>query len=911
MSGFLQQLAEALIAQHGSDLREVAVVLPNRRSALHLRKHLAGALGHAFWSPRCFTLEEFMEAISERKALGTVELLLEFHACLRSVRPGASEPLEEFLQWAPTTLNDMNEVDAHLVDRERFYRDLRAIDELDRWSVAYGHDLSPGQARLVRYWELKRDLHEAFDRTLAERGLGTRGMVERAAADRALKAQVPWSRVWFAGANALTKAQAAVVRAMRLRGLATFAWDADRYYLDDPDQEAGGHLRDLLSEHGPGVIPLSEGLATSERGILVAHAPNTVSQCDLAAQWIAGLTPSERDRTAVLLPDGSLLMPLLRALPRNVGKVNVTMGVPLCTLPVNGLITALLDLHEHGNGTDGMHLDRLAALLMHPFLQGNGNSRTRSLVNALRNERCMFPRLNDLGRLAHDWPPQELAWLFGALRPIGDAAADVPDRIARLIAWARHVVGADVLAGEQLFHAAVVVQRLGTALNARPERMNARSYGMVLMRCLRQERIDLHGEPLEGLQIMGLLETRAIDHDRLIILSAVEGIMPPSAASNSFIPFDVRNVAGLPLPHDGDAVSAYGFYRALQRARHVHLITCGGDATEPSRYISQIERELVPGSRTSFARIEAQLPTEKPHAPPTLLDKGPAVMERIQARLARGLSPSAITAYLNCPLDHWFRYVLALRPHDGGDERLGDDLVGTAVHAALQEVFSPWCGRTGDPNALLAAIPEVPAIVRRSMAKAASGRSVNEGQPLLQAEMAASAIQRYLSYEARRWRENGAPVILALEHSLSVPIDMPGTRDPIPITGFLDRSERHGGDLFVVDYKTGAVHAGDTSIRDIAEVPRNKPYAIQLLIYAWLALRRDPGQGTVRAGIVPLREPAGMDRAFLRIGAADRLERAHLPAVEDFLRSVIQDMLDPERPIAHEPRSRTCRFCAT
>jgi len=911
MSGFLQQLAHALIAHHGNDLRDVAVVLPNRRAALHLRKHLAGAIGRAFWSPRCFTLEEFMGELSERQALGAVEQLLELHACHGTVRPGTNEPVEEFLHWAPTTLNDMNEVDAHLVDRERFYHDLRAIDALDRWSVGYGQDLSPGQARLVRYWELKRDLHVAFDRTLAERGLGTRGMVERAAADRAMNAPIPWSRVWFAGANALTKAQAAVVRAMRSRGLATFAWDADRYYLDDPEQEAGRHLRSLLSEHGPGVIPPGEGLANGERAILVAHAPNLVSQCDLAAQWIAGLTPAERDRTAVLLPDGSLLMPLLRALPQAVGRVNVTMGVPLHTLPVNGLITALLDLHEHGKGTDGMHLDRLAALLMHPFLQGSGNARTRSLMDALRSEQCMFPRLNDLDRHTRDWPPQEHTWLSGALRPIGDAAADVPDRIARLLAWARHTVGADVLADEQLFHAAVVVQRLGAALEARPERLNARSYGMVLMRCLRQERIDLRGEPLEGLQIMGLLETRAIDHDRLIILSAVEGALPPAAPSNSFIPFDVRRVFGLPMPHDGDAISAYGFYRALQRARHVQLITCGGDATEASRYVAQIERELVPGSRTTFARIEAQLPTVKPYAPPIQVEKSPDVLDRIQARLARGLSPSAITAYLNCPLDHWFRHVLGIRPHYGADERLGDDLVGTVVHAVLQQVFSPLCGRSGDPDALLAAVPEVPALVRRSMGAAASGRSVNEGQPLLQAEMAASAIQRYLSYEARRWREHGAPVILALEHALSVPIEVPGMRTPIPITGFLDRSERRGGDLFVVDYKTGAVHAGDTSIRDIADVPRNKPYAIQLLIYAWLALRRDPGPGPARAGIVPLREPAGMDRSLLRIGAADRLERAQLPLVEDFLRAVIQDMLDPERPIAHEPRSRTCRFCAT
>lgn len=916
MVPFLRSLAEALLKEHGNALREVAVVLPSQRAGLYLSRHLAELNGGALWSPELFTFPTFMERLAGWRTADQVGTLITLHGVLRALKGGAAEPLAEFLQWAPATLRDMSEVDAHLVDRDRFYRDLRTLDEVEAWSLRLG-DPSPGQQRLLSYWALKRDLHAGLDAALAGRGSGTAGAIERRAFEVLRNTpSLEWKRVWIAGANALTKAQSAVVNELRDRGLARFAWDADRYYLDDDVQEAGRHLRDHIAQWGGGTITASNDLIDRERRIVEIGVPNAVAQVHAAAGLIAGLDSEERSRTAVLLAEESLLMPLLRALLQDVGPVNVTMGMPAAALPVAGLFDTFFQLHASRRIDPGFPVDALGTFLLHPFLRPASDPWASDLIVALRDRHHTFIDHASLAERMAEWPGPLREQVLELLEPIGVANGRVHARLRTLIALALEAVDGDRFAREQLHRAALVQERMATLLSVHEGPLDARGYALLQQRVMRSERIGFFGEPLGGLQVMGMLETRAVDHDRLIVLPAMEGALPPSEGDRSFIPFDVRRAFKLPMPHDAEAVAAYTLHRAIQRAMEVVLIHHAGDeAAEPSRYIGQLRAGLDARSRTTWATRTldvAHLPRE---APATGLNRTPAVLDRVRQRLLRGLSPTLLTDHLNCPLDCWYRHVLGLRASEAAGEELGADRIGSAVHSVLHQIYHPFLGRPINASLLLLPTDEIADRLRAQLLRAWPSLAINEGQPMLQIQMAAEALRVYLEKDAERV-EKGSPVTLvALEQAVrsELAVDLPGDPLTVPIVGTIDRIELRDGRIHILDYKTGDTK-GQILKLDELEVPsltRERRHAIQLMIYGWLWHRSNPGLPSVDARLVALRSPSIFEHSPLRSGDGGAIMPSHLEVIADLIRSLVMSMLDPNQPLAHNEASEHCHFCAT
>ncbi|HRF78755.1 MAG TPA: hypothetical protein PL070_01580, partial [Flavobacteriales bacterium] len=243
MVPFLQRLAEALLERHPHDLEDVAVVLPGKRAGLHLRKYLAEAHGGALWSPDIMDVGNFVQRVSGLQQGNSMELLFQLHRTYVELRGAAADPLETFLEWAPTTLRDLSEVDAHLLDLDILYKDLRAYHELDEWSFNLG-ELSPGQQRTNAEWRATGELHRLFHERMRATGLATSGFVARISAEiTSHPIALPWKKIWFAGLNALDPATTSTIKNLQDQGRAEVAWDTDTHYLADQRQEAGRYLR--------------------------------------------------------------------------------------------------------------------------------------------------------------------------------------------------------------------------------------------------------------------------------------------------------------------------------------------------------------------------------------------------------------------------------------------------------------------------------------------------------------------------------------------------------------------------------------------------------------------------------------------------------------------------------------------
>lgn len=907
MEPFLERLAKLLLDRHRHELDKVAVVLPGRRAGLHLRKYLARAAGTTLWSPELFDPGAFMERVSGMRQGGSTEMLFLLHQAHRDVEGDRAEPLAEFLKWAPVTLRDMSEADAHLLDPGQLYRDLRAYHEIEEWSFRGSEILSPSQQRAVRQWARTGALHERFAQLMLERRAGTSGAVAHKAVEvlRDPQWRSPWAMTWIAGLNALDPATTSVVQHLVKQNGAQVAWDTDRYYLDDPQQEAGRFLRRSMEDVGNGVVPPGNGIVDLDRRVDVVTVPNRLAQAHHAAQWLSGLSLVERADTVVVLADESLLLPLIDALPADIGPMNVTMGLSLGALPVNGLVEAFLEVHAAPEA--GILLADLERLLLHPFLQEG--ARTSDLLERLHASGSLRITGEALVSMAQSAGLTHVDLLRVSLASMQDQV-EIHERIRDLIAWAKQSRSEDPLAVEQLFHLAKVERALEQALTRYGATdIDAATYHLLRQRALRDERLALLGEPLTGLQIMGLLETRGVDRTRVLILGANEDTLPGAANAQSWIPFDVRRHHGLPLPNDAQAIAAYHVHRLLHHANEMRLVChTGGDGSgEPTRFIAQWRHDLVPNSRTHVTHHVQQAHMRSRSGAIVSVAKTPAVMERLNSIAAKGLSPTALGTWLRCPLDFHLTHVLGVRARDRNNGTLGSDVLGSAVHRTLEAIYRPSLGRTLHASELRAAAGEVRDRLRTELRKDFPDRVLVEGHFRLRLEMATLAIANYLEREAERCSRTNT-MALSLESSLTASL-APG----VNLRGTCDRMEERDGLLHLLDLKTGSVKPDELRLKSLerTDLRAHHRYALQLVIYAFMAFQKEPSLNVMRAGIIPLRKPSDTEGLWLTIDGSDLIDRSMMEPMGALLEQLIAELCDPTKPFMHDIESEWCTSCTT
>lgn len=905
MPRFLERLAELLLERHTGELERIAVVLPSRRAGLHLRKYLADRSGSPLWSPEIMDPGAFLAKVANRRQADPLELLLKLHEVHVRLSGPNAEGLEEFLTWAPATLRDMSELDAHLLDASAVYRDLRSYHEIDGWSFLGGDGLSRAQERARVQWMYTGQLHTAFTESLALARTGTTGSIARAAAQAVKQPEwsAPWKFVWFAGLNALEPAMVNVIRALIERKMGQVAWDMDRFYLDDKEHEAGRFLRRSEADLGRGVMEPGINIRELHRTVEVTTVSDAAAMAQHTAEWAMALSPSERDDAVIVLADEGLLMPMLEALPTGIGPVNVTMGVALDTLPVHGLERNFLRVHELLASTGTINKDGLIKLLTHPML--DEGEATRKLALALKaqslqpgtvSEACEQAGLEATGHLRNA--------LFGPAD-----GWNITARIQDLLAWASEVKRDDRLAREQLYQLAVAGRRVDEALSRTGRSWPGLSaYREIRERATRQIKLPLFGEPLAGLQIMGVLETRALDHAHVLLLGANEGVLGGGEAPTSWIPFDLRRHHHLPLQADSDAVTSYHVHRMLHHAKRFGLVLVSGAEQDkgPSRFIAQWRHGLAEGTHTRIvdrSRL-APLVARKPVA--IAVEKSTMVRDRLMALAIKGLSPTALTTWLGCPLDFHARYILGLADNSVDEHLLGADLLGNAVHAVMEVILRPTAGHKLKGAYLRGELVGVPDRLNAALRREGLTEAVlATGHHRLVAEMGSNAIARYLAAEAERC-EREHTVVKALETFVTGAVGQ-----DMNLRGKFDRMEYRDGVLHLLDLKTGRVDEGKLRISSWERegFTVNHKQALQLICYAIMAFQADSGLEAMRAGIIPLRTKSQHAGSWLQVNGDSLLQRSELPAMEDLVRTLIIEMMDPSVPFRHNPESRYCLSC--
>ncbi len=948
MPPFLQQTAKYLYETFGDNLANVAVVLPNRRAGLFLRKYLAGMLQKTSWSPALFSIEEFIASVSGLREVEQVHCLFELYKVHQRFEKEKAQPFDEFLNWGSQLLSDFNEIDRYLVDPTTLFTYLDEVRALTVWNPD-NTPLTEFQLNYLKFYNFLLSYYSGLTVELLSRGEAYQGLMFRDAWQKMERgvAKIPWEKVVFAGFNALTTSEERIIDFLVKEGVGELLWDADNYYFEDPKQEAGDYLRKWFKKWPEWSNRWkSDDFRSGTKEIKVIGVPDIIGQVKLSGNLLEewhqrGLL---NERTAVILPDEKLLLPLLNSLPAQLDAVNITMGLPLSQTPLADLLILVYEMHHHairmtpGAKKSGRFYFRdVAKVLQHPYVSrlasanSDGNPFAfRELVESVKRGHKTFLQRKDL--------VTEHTGLFSISLHFLDLMFDTWETLDGALIGLQNLVEAIVnstvsddpapkIELEYAYAVARILRQLRQLIDESSGFLTWDSLTKFFKQLLETTMLPFYGEPLKGLQIMGMLETRTLDFDRVIILSCNEGILPSGKNLQSFIPFDVRKDFDLPLYRQKDAVYAYHFYRLLQHSSSVWLLYCtepgqmgGGD---PSRFIRQIETEL-PKYNKSINLLNEVLVTplmNGSEASVIEIVKGVAVLEKLKQKISTGFAPTSLNAYRSCSLRFYFSEVAGLKEPEEEEVEIDPRTLGSAVHHALMNLFKPFVGRVLSRDDLASMEPRIDREIETAFSEVFKGDSLKTGKNLLLVEVTRIMVKKFIRGEMRYVEQLAAKretlIVKLLEQPLSRPlvVILNGSEMEIRIKGFVDRVDKIGGITRVIDYKTGNVAPKEVAISDwdglVSDPDLDKGF--QLLTYTWLLAGRHQASH-YQAGIISLKKQAP---GFVMVTMPDEkgtpkssvIGNYQIGKMEEVLRRILVDIFDPNLPFRQTQEEERCVYC--
>lgn len=929
----------------------MAFVFPNRRTGLFFQKYLSEVADIPLFSPTILTINDLFIQLSGKQSADRISMLFTLYD-IYIRQSGSTETFDEFLYWGEMLLNDFDDIDKYMANARMLFSNVTDLREIENdfdflsdeqiaairsfWSSFYPRGDTPNQQQFLAVWQVLYDLYEEFRATLAAEGKGYEGMIFREVVEsmeRGESPDLPYEQIVFVGLNALSVSEEHFLAQLQKREIADFYWDYVSDKVTDPDNKASYFVsRNLKSFPSSMKLPPEEKVKTE---IEVIGIPSGIGQAKhvytLLSDWCkeAEMSSEEALRTAVILPDEHLLIPVLNAIPEQIRRINVTMGYPLAGTPVASLIEYILALQKNVRYIDRnplFYFRDVLPVLNHRYILSTSPEIISSLVKEITENNKIYISHTELGKT----PLLEILFTpVTGVEAFSDYLIKVLEELNKVMSALSDEEEEDApqrtndLEQEFIFHYFTTVNRMKEVMKDARIEMKIDTFFRLLKRVTDTITIPFHGEPLSGLQIMGVLETRALDFDRLIILSMNEGIFPQRKAANSFIPYNLRRGFGLPTYEHQDSVWAYHFYRLIERASHVSLLydtrSNGLQTGEVSRFVHQLHYHYEVPMRDKL--VVYNVSSSK--TPPLAVPKREDVMRRLDAYRKGGskaISASAINTYLDCPLKFYFSVVEGIREEEEVSETIESDVFGSILHKVMEELYKPFQGKMVTVD-LLKAIRKDTALLTGAIARAFASeffktevvRSLT-GQNYLIGEM----IRKYVEKILERDGKLTPFVYIESERKINGLISL-SDHSEIRLKGFIDRVDEVRDAIRIIDYKSGSGTTTFSSIESLfnkEEKDRAKA-VMQVFMYCWMYAHLTENKGkTIQPGIYYVRslfsdpfDPSVYHR--IERGKSEKVEdfSGYAQAFEEGLRGCLDEIFNPEIPFTQTPTGKACSYC--
>ncbi len=874
---FLQKIASVVIQDYVGKLSEITIVLPNKRAKVFLIEALKNETSKTIIAPQITSIEDFVQDVASIRSVDSIELLFEFYEVYLSITEKKhQQSFELFANWAKTLLQDFNEIDRYLLDPSHVLSYLKDIEDIKRWGLEVDQKTKLLE-NYIDFWKLLPVYYESLYNHLLFKSIGYQGLIYREAVNNLNHfSNTIGNRTFiFAGFNALNAAEEKIVQHLLALDQAKIYWDADQAFLNDPYHDAGLFLRrfkESWKHYRSNVFEWIVDDFSQSKNIQIIGTPKTIGQAKLAGSIIENLIDqnpdASLDKVAVVLGEENLLVPVLYSLPASVGALNITMGYSGKNNPSQIFVAKLFKMHTNALSRKGgsyvFYYKDVLDILTHPLVEPYANA--QRLVRIIKENNYTFITHHKILEL-HPEPSIFFNLLFEKWE--NGSVAVLKNISALLIAIKDHFSNdneEEKIAKAFVYGVFKVINKLINYYSRHHHIDNIDTLHSIYKQIIDLAEVSFEGEPLRGLQIMGVLESRVLDFETVIITSMNEGKFPAGKSQNSFIPYDVKRELGLPTFKEKDAIYTYHFYHLLQRAKNIYLIynteNDGLDAGERSRFITQLEVEKKSKHNITFDIYNPDLPNTAYE--PISVPKSELVMERLKEIAVNGFSPSALTSYIRNPIEFYFQKILRIREVEEVEENIALNTLGTIIHETLKALYEPFIGKFISENDLLNCFKLLDDEVLKQFKLVYKEGEIKKGRNLLAFEVAKRNVSNFLKMELESVKNNEAIQIIALEQTFERQFVHPKLPFPVLIKGNVDRIERRDGKIRIIDYKTGKVEKSNVVLKTweglTQELKNDK--IIQVLAYAFM-YEKEAGELPIEVGIISFKN---LKSGFLPFG---------------------------------------------
>lgn len=886
---FLSLVAKDLLSRYGDTIADFRFVFPNSRTRIFFLDELTRLLSRPLWQPHFCSVDDLFCSISGLQHAERLVSVVELYKCYSNYH---KEDFSSFYFWGEMLLSDFDSIDKHLIDAEALFTNLNDLKTIDArlsyltseqiaiikrfWSSFVDKAaLSNEKREFLNIWQTLYSIYCEFGKALSGKGLAYTGQMQRRAVEIIRDGgglDSNGTHYVVVGFNALAETEKELFKYLKRNFEVDFYWDYDPYFRDDVHQEAGLFVRENLS-----LFPVPEGFDPGDnfrkpKKISAVAAASNSLQCKYVGRVLGELAkkgvPLDK-HTAIVLADENLLVPLLYSLPDKAKKSNITMGYPLRQSLAYSFTDRLLNLQKRvrrsSEGAVSFYHSDVTGILTHPFM----------LSAQAADADTLYKKVISNGRIYVEGSLlKEYGGLIDNIFTPCDTPAELTAYICRILSSLDESIVIDVageadrrqamLQREYFVRIIETLGRLHRSLSGCGVEIDNVTYSTLIRRLLQSQSVPFEGEPLEGLQIMGVLETRNLDFDNVIILSMNDDMFPGTrSASSSFIPHNLRFAYGMPTREYQEGVYAYYFYRLISRAQRVEMVYCSssddGSTGEQSRFIYQLDYE----SPHKVTHRELSVDVTMAQGSEMQIEKDEMVMARLSEYLSGGkrrLSPSSFNVLLECPMKFYLHYVAGIARREEISEEIDTPMFGTILHDAMQTLYTPFIG-IHNPSAAIAAITpkEIDAAIEDAVRKNLLGgvSGVTAAEFTGQVQMSCEAVHKYiknniLPYDAAQCDFT----ISLLEQPVSAEFEFECGGKPLSVRfgGKMDRMDiLDGGMLKIIDYKSGANHLEFKGLADLfSDMPEKWSGAVvQTMLYSLMVSRMQKAGKVVGDDVCP------------------------------------------------------------
>ena len=910
MKSFLEEYVSRCLAAK-LDFKQHLFILPSRRAVNFFKQELVHQNSAHFFIPELYSIEDFIEEVADIQLIDTLTAITEFYKVYTEVYPkDKQETFDVVYNWSQTLLQDFNEIDRHLIPAEDFFGNLANVKEIDHWSKT--QNPTAIVKNYLEFWKCIPKLYTLLTRNLQQKKQAYQGLAYKLAVQNFDNYLANTNKQFhFVGFNALNASEQIIFQKTLQSQKGKVIWDLDATLLKDSYHPSSYFLRKYQREwkyyqQKENEITASTNLFTSLKTIKTYAVPKKIGQAKSVGQILAQLPKEEYTKTAIVLADETLLQPVLNAIPEQILQVNITMGLALKYAPIASFFDQVFQIHKHEHSD--LFYKNVLQICGHPSFKMAFPTESKMLKNYFVNNHILSISRQDFFEAFKNYSKafqQTLQLIFSSLE---NKPKHLINNCLELCLLFKEFNQENALQLQYVysFHKLFVQLQNLMALTDYIETIKA--LYAVYKDVLAHQSLDFKGSPFQGIQLMGMLETRVLDFENVILVSANEGILPSGKSENSYIPFDLKVAFNLPTYKDKDAIYAYHFFRLLQRAKTVHLLynndASGMENAEPSRFLRYLQ--IFPQAKHHLQHYVVSATTKANLSKMQQIPKTPAVISKLKALFNHGISPSALTTYIRNPLDFYKKYVLRINEVEEIEEEVSYRVYGSILHDTLQHLYEGFKGKEIKKQHIQDFLNRYETELLKQFDKHYNAEAIKKGKNLIAFEIAKQQCNRFLNQELKLIEQHELQIV-AIEENRKIPFQITQLDFPIFLKGKADRVDVLDGIFRIIDYKTGKVEHKDLIVaEDWDNFTEDYQYSksFQVLFYA-LLFQNEAKNKPMQSGIISFKN---LNNGFLKFGkktgkANEKTHKVSTEILQDFeghLSELIQEICNPDIPFTEK-----------